>query len=89
MLKLHPHQVTSHSGHALCPSSDGSTGSGGEGEGLSPPSWVTFNPVTKDVTLPDLRNTASPDLSDLRDAVSSEGLLAYYIAMNITDIGTE
>ena len=91
MLKLHPHQVTSHSVQTLAPSSAEDPIEGGvvEGEGLSPPSWVTFNPISKDVTMPDLSSTTCDDLADLRDAVTNEGILAYYVALCVSDLGTE
>ena len=90
MLKLHPHQVTSHTVQTLCPSA---TNGGGalEGSGdLCPPSWVLVEEGGGgNVILPNLCSSACGDLAELRDAVRNEGLLAYYVAMATTDLGTE
>ena len=56
---------------------------------LSEPSWVQVNEGRDEIILPDLTSTAERELADLRDAVKYEGLLAYYVAMCITSIGTE
>ena len=92
MLKLHPHQVVSHTAQTLSPShSDGGVAVEGAGlvasVDLSPPSWVGV--VEGSVNLPTLDTSASEELAELRDAVKNEGLLAYYISMSITDLGTE
>ena len=56
---------------------------------LSEPSWIHVNEGRDDIVLPDLTSTAERELADLRDAVKYEGLLAYYVAMCITSVGTE
>ena len=56
---------------------------------LSEPSWVQVNEGRDEIILPDLTSTGERELADLRDAVKYEGLLAYYVAMCITSIGTE
>jgi hypothetical protein len=56
---------------------------------LSEPSWVQVNEGRDEIILPDLTNSGERELADLRDAVKYEGLLAYYVAMCITSIGTE
>ena len=56
---------------------------------LSEPSWVRLAPGSDHVILPDLTSTAERELADLRDSVKYEGLLAYYVAMCITSVGSE
>ena len=56
---------------------------------LSEPSWVQVNEGRNEIILPDLTSTGERELADLRDAVKYEGLVAYYVAMCITSIGTE
>ena len=56
---------------------------------LSPPSWIQIDPVTKKAMTPDLSSASDVSLSELRDSVKNEGLLAYYIALCVTDLGTE
>ena len=102
MLKLHPHQVISHAAQTLSPShSDASSdsahhhtnGGGREDLGASgnlcPPSWVEVAEDGERVTLPNLDSSSNRDLAELRDALKNGGLLAYYVTMAITDIGTE
>ena len=43
----------------------------------------------EEIVLPDLTSSGERELADLRDAVKYEGLLAYYVAMCVTSIGTE
>ena len=93
MLKLHPHQVISHTVHTLSPShSDSAHNStdGGDTGDLCPPSWVRVEDGGRGrVTLPNLDSSACEELTELRDAAKNEGLLAYYVAMTTTDLGTE
>lgn len=59
------------------------------GTGIEAPPWVQVDPSSGDLILPDLEGAAHVELAELRDAVKNEGLLAYYVAMSITDMGTE
>ncbi len=93
MLKLHPHQVISHTVQTLSPSHSDSTPSANGGTleasgDLCPPPWVRVEDGGR-VTLPNLDSASNGDLAELRDTVKNEGLLAYYVAMAITDIATE
>ena len=56
---------------------------------LSEPPWVHLTPGSDDLTLPDLTSSSERELAELRDSVKNEGLVAYYVAMCITSIGTE
>ena len=59
------------------------------GSGVEVPPWVQVDPSRGDLILPNLDSASCVKLAELRDAVKNEGLLAYYVAMSITDIGTE
>ena len=46
-------------------------------------------PDSDDLVLPDLTSASERELAELRDTVKYEGLLAYYVAMSLTSVGTE
>ena len=56
---------------------------------ISRPSWVNLDPQTNEIIMPDLLSSSDAELADLREAVKKEGTLACYVAMSLTDIGTE
>ena len=51
--------------------------------------WLRLTPDSDELVLPDLSCANERELAELRDAVKYEGLLAYYVAMSLTSIGTE
>ncbi len=55
----------------------------------SDPPWVSRTAQGDDITLPDLTSSSERELAELRDSVTSEGQLAYYVALCITSLGTE
>ena len=55
----------------------------------SQPPWVHLTPGSEELVLPDLTSSSERELADLRDSVKYEGLLAYYVALCLTSIGTE
>ena len=57
--------------------------------GAAEPEWLRLTPDSDDLVLPDLTSASERELAELRDSVKYEGLLAYYVAMSLTSIGTE
>ena len=55
----------------------------------SDPPWVCRTPHGDDIILPDLTSSSETELAELRDAVTNEGQLAYYVALCITSLGAE
>ena len=57
--------------------------------GAAEPEWLRLTPDSDDLVLPDLTSASERELAELRDSVKYEGLLAYYVAMSLTSVGTE
>ena len=56
---------------------------------LQQPPWVRVDPHSNEVFMPNMESAGSMEMAELRDMVNNEGLLAYYVALSVTDLGTE
>lgn len=50
---------------------------------------MTFDPQSNVVNLPEISAAPTAELAELRDSVRNEGLLAYYVALSVTNLGME